>query len=59
VYLGKLCLGDYIKLQELIVPIVVGAVLAILLVVIFLAYTVAYFRRRRKEGRYETLNNGY
>ena len=57
--LGKLCMGDYIKLQELIVPIVVGAILAVLLVVIFVAYAVAYLRRRTKEGRYETLNNGY
>ncbi len=39
---GKLCIDGYIALQELIVPIVVGGILAILLVLIFVAYIVDY-----------------
>ena len=50
-----LCIEDYIALQELIVPIVVGGILAILLVLIFVAYIIAYIRRRRREGKYERL----
>ena len=58
---GKLCIEDYIALQEMIVPIVVGGLLAILLVLIFVAYIIAYIRRKRKEGQYERLgeNNNY
>ncbi|XP_064394812.1 uncharacterized protein LOC135342053 [Halichondria panicea] len=52
----KLCIEDYIALQELIVPIVVGGILAILLVLIFVAYIIAYIRRRRREGKYERLS---
>ena len=55
---GKLCMEDYIALQELIVPIVVGGILAILLLLIFIAYIIAYIRRRRKEGRYKKLSDG-
>jgi hypothetical protein len=47
----QLCLEDYIALQEIIVPSVVGGVLALLLVLIFLAYVIAYVRRRRREAK--------
>ena len=47
----KLCIEDYIALQEMIVPIVVGGVLGLLLALIFVAYILAYIRRRRKEAR--------
>ena len=42
---------DYIALQEMIVPIVVGGVLGLLLVLILVAYIFAYIQRRRKEAR--------
>lgn len=46
----KICMEDYIALQELIVPIVVGGVLGLLLLLILIAYVIAYVRRRRKES---------
>ena len=53
----RLCLEDYIALQEIIVPIVVGGVLGILLVLIFIAYVIAYARRRRREAKYEPVGD--
>ena len=47
----RLCLEDYIQLQEIIVPSAVGGVLALLLILIFLAYIIAYIRRRRREAK--------
>lgn len=51
VYTERLCLEDYIQLQEIIVPIAVGGVLALLLILIFVAYIIAYVRRRRREAK--------
>ena len=56
--LEKLCLEDFIELQEIVIPSVVGGILAVLLFVIFTSYLIAYIRRKRKEGQYETLNDG-
>jgi hypothetical protein len=47
----RLCLEDFIALQEIIVPIAVGGVLALLLILIFVAYIIAYVRRRRREAK--------
>jgi hypothetical protein len=47
----RICIEDYIALQEIIVPVVVGGILTFLLVVIFVSYIIAYIRRRRKESR--------
>jgi hypothetical protein len=47
----RLCLEDYIALQEIIVPIAVGGVLTLLLILIFLAYVIAYISRRRREAK--------
>ncbi len=56
---GKLCEEDYIRLQEIIVPVVVGGVLSLLLILILVAYVVAYIHRKRKEknSQYETVDN--
>lgn len=59
VHLEKLCIEDFIELQEIIIPSVVGGVLGLLLLVIFAAYLIAFLRRKKREGRYETLNDGY
>ena len=53
----KLCLEDFIALQEIIVPSVVGGVLGVLLVIIFFSYLIAFIRRKRREGQYETIDN--
>ena len=47
----RLCLEDYIELQEIIVPVAVGGVLGLLLVLIFVSYIIAYIRRRRREAK--------
>ena len=59
IFTEKLCIEDYIELQEIIIPAVVGGILALLLTVIFLSYFISFVRRKRKEGRYETLGEGY
>ena len=46
-----ICIEDYIALQEIIVPVVVGGILSFLLVVIFFSYLVAYFRRKSRESK--------
>lgn len=52
-----ICIEDYIALQEIIVPVVVGGILAFLLLLIFVSYVIAYFRRRTKESRqYEPMS---
>ena len=52
------CIEDYIALQEIIVPVVVGGILSFLLVVIFFSYLVAYFRRKTRESRqYEPVSD--
>ena len=53
----KLCMEDYIRLQEIIVPAVVGGILALLLIIIFVSYLIAYVRRKRREGRYEAISD--
>ena len=53
----KLCLEDFIELQEIIIPSVVGGILGVLLFVIFTSYLIAYVRRKRREGRYESIND--
>lgn len=55
----KLCLEDFIELQEIIIPAAVGGVLGLLLIIIFCAYLVAYIGRKRREGQYETINDAY
>ena len=53
------CLEDWIAEQEKIVPIIVGGVLAVLLLLIFIAYTVSFIQRKRKEKlnpQYEQLS---
>lgn len=53
------CQEDWIAEQEKIVPIIVGGVLAVLLLLIFIAYTVSFIQRKRKEKlnpQYEQLS---
>lgn len=56
---GKLCLEDFIDLQEIIIPAAVGSILGLLLILIFSAYLVAFIRRKRREGQYETISDAY
>jgi hypothetical protein len=37
----------------------VGGILGLLLIVIFTAYLLAFIRRKRREGQYETINDAY
>ena len=46
-----ICMEDYIRFQEIIVPVIVGGVLGLLLILIFVAYIIAYIRRKRKESQ--------
>jgi hypothetical protein len=48
---GQLCIEDWIALNELIIPIVVGGLLALLLVVVIMVYIIAFIKRRIVEKR--------
>ena len=56
-FIEQICLTDLIALRELIIPIIVGSVLCILLLLVLIAYIIAFIRRRvldRKGGTHYT-----